>query len=293
MLVTPRPGVDRRNLLDNLRSVSSAVADLRGGGPQGAYKRLLSYLEWTSNAVRILSNQISSADLDRLVLTKGYERLLLGVGSMTGTEVEVQRVVNGLVSTELDQRVAAFEEAIKTLNDQMNRWSMLGEFVVPDSSFYIQHSEKLEDVDFASVVDVAGTRVHILVPIVVVDELDGLKQIKDKQIRWRAGYTLAVLDRLFTRTTGPVRLRAEDLSAIGPTGTGGGEITIELLFDPPGHVRLPINDDEIIDRALAVKPLAARTVTLLTYDTGQAMRARAAGLEVKKLRKEIGEEPTD
>ena len=284
MLVTPRPGVDRRNLLDNLRSVSGAVSNLRGGGPQGAYKRLLAYLEWTSDAVRLLSNQISSADLDRLVLTKGYERLLLGVGSMTGTEVEVQRVVNGLVSTELDQRVAAFEVAVKTLNDQMNRWSMLGEFAVPDSSFYIQHSEKLEDVDFAPVVDVAGTRVHVLVPIIVVDELDALKQIKDKHIRWRAGYTLAVLDRLFTRTTGPVRLRAEDFSARGSTGAGGGEVTIELLFDPPGHVRLPINDDEIIDRALAVKPLAARTVTLLTYDTGQAMRTRAAkDYEVKRL----------
>lgn len=204
MLITPRPGIDRRNLLDSLRSVSSAISNLRGGGPQGAYARLLAYLEWTSNAVRTLSNQISSADLDRLVLTKGYERLLLGVGSMIGTEMEVQRVVNGLVSTELDQRVAAFEEAIKTLNYRMNRWSMLGEFVVPDSSFYIQHSEKVEDVDFASVVDVTGTRVHVLVPIIVVDELDGLKQSKDSHIRWRAGYTLAVLDRLFTRTTGPV-----------------------------------------------------------------------------------------
>jgi hypothetical protein len=123
----------------------------------------------------MLSNQISGADLDRLVLTRGYERLLLGVGSMTGTEVEVQRVVNALVSTELDQRVAAFEEATRTLDDQMRRWSMLGEFVVPDSSFYIQHSKKLEDVDFASVVEVAGTGIHVLVPIVIVDELDGVE----------------------------------------------------------------------------------------------------------------------
>ena len=59
---------------------------------------------------------------------------------------------------------------------------------------------------------------------------------------------------------------------------------------------MPINDDEIIDRALAVKPLAARTVTLLTYDTGQAMPARPAkDYEVKRLlvEQEIGEEPTD
>jgi hypothetical protein len=28
-------------------------------------------------------------------------------------------------------------------------------------------------------------------------------------------------------------------------------MTVEVLLDPPGHARLPINDDEIIDRALA------------------------------------------
>jgi hypothetical protein len=45
-----------------------------------------------------------------------------------------------------------------------------------------------------------------------------------------------------------------------------------LVFDPLGHVRLLSNDDEIIDRALAIEPLADRKVTLLTYDTGQSTR---------------------
>jgi hypothetical protein len=68
-------------------------------------------------------------------------------------------------------------------------------------------------------------------------------------------------------------------------------VTIEIVFDPPGHVRLPIGDDEIVDRCLAIEPLAGRKVTLLTYDTGQSTRARAAGLAVKKLTTPIGEEP--
>ena len=69
-----------------------------------------------------------------------------------------------------------------------------------------------------------------------------------------------------------------------PSGEGGG-CTVEIVFDPPGHVRLPINDDELIDRILAIQPLAGRQVTLLTYDTGQSTRARAAGLPAKKLTK--------
>lgn len=56
-----------------------------------------------------------------------------------------------------------------------------------------------------------------------------------------------------------------------------------MVFDAPGHVRLPINDDEIIDKALVIQPLAGREVTLLTYDTGQSTRARSAGLRVHKL----------
>lgn len=66
---------------------------------------------------------------------------------------------------------------------------------------------------------------------------------------------------------------------------------IEAFFDPADHVRLPINDDEIIDRALAMQSLADREVTLLTYDTGQSMHARNAGLPTRKLSRPFGDEP--
>jgi hypothetical protein len=271
-------------LLKTLRSVHTDVYNLRGGGPQGHYKRLLAYLEWTSNAVRMLSNQISDADLKRLVLTRGYELLLSGVGNMTGTEIEVQRAVNGLVSLELDQRVEAFEAAIKALSEQIIRWSLhqmvdgqytrvppSETFIVPDTGVYINH-EKLEEADFGALLGMYGSPIRILVPMVVVDELDGLKQHNKSPVRWRAGYTLAVLDRLFaqnTYPTQPAQLHAAGTLPPAPAGQARGEVTVELLFDPPGHVRLPINDDEIVDRALAVEPLAGRKVTLLTYDTGR------------------------
>jgi hypothetical protein len=56
-------------------------------------------------------------------------------------------------------------------------------------------------------------------------------------------------------------------------------------------VRLPISDDELVDRALAIQLLTGLPLTFVTYDTGQSMRARTAGLQVKKLREEPGEEP--
>jgi hypothetical protein len=141
MLVTPRTGVDRRYLRDTLRSVHNDVSNLWSGGPHGAYKRLLAYLEWASDAASRLGGMISSDDLNRLVLTKRYDLLLSGVRTMTGDEREVQRVVNGLVSTELTERVEAFKAAIAAMEEQINRWSQLGEFIMPDTSFYIEHPD--------------------------------------------------------------------------------------------------------------------------------------------------------
>ena len=68
-----------------------------------------------------------------------------------------------------------------------------------------------------------------------------------------------------------------------------GEVTIQVIFDPPRHERLPINDDEIADRCVVCQPYT-RNLTLPTYDTGQSMRARAAGVKVEKLSKELGAE---
>lgn len=291
MLVTPRPGVSLDNLIRTLQSIHTDAYNLRGGSGPTAHKRLLAYLEWASQSARMLRNQISEADLAALVLNRRYELLLSSFGTMASPEREVQRVVNDLVSLELDQRVADFDDAIKTLQSERERWSRMGYLVLPDSSFYIRHPDKLEDVDFTTVLSLRGYAVDVLLPIVVVDELDGLKQHSKSHVRWRAGYTLAVFDRLFSGTSGPARLREEDFSALTTGGIPHGEVTVELLFDPPGHVRLPINDDEIVDRAVAIQARAGRAVTMITYDTGQATRARNAGLRVLKLPEKIGDEP--
>ncbi len=163
MLVTPRPGVNRENLLKTLQSVYTDVYNLRGGGAaRNAYERLLAYVEWTSTAVRMLGNQVSNGDLNRLVLTERYRLLLAGLaGTMTSTDRPVQRVVNGLVSLEVDERVANFEAAIKALQGQIARWSAYGHYVVPDTSFYIHHKDKLEDVDFGPLINVWQSEVTV------------------------------------------------------------------------------------------------------------------------------------
>lgn len=289
MLITLRPGTNRENLLKNLQYVQTGVSNLRGGGSgPTAQERVLAYLDWANSAVRMLAGQIDGRALDHLVLTDRYRLLLSGAGTLTGTDTSTQRVVSGLLSQELEERAAAFGLAIETLQRETQRWSGYRHLVMPDTSFYIHHPEKLEDLGFRPIVDVCEIEVSVLIPLVVVDELDRLKESKDKHVRWRARHTLAVLDQRFEHSAERAPLRGNDVGP-GPDGRTPSDVTLELLFDPPGHVRLPIEDDEIIDRALSVEPLADRRVTLLTYDTGQSMRARNAGLHAVKFSQEAVE----
>ena len=52
--------------------------------------------------------------------------------------------------------------------------------------------------DFAGLLD-SVIEVNVIVPMVVIDELDRLKETGQVHPRWRAGYTLAVIDRVLIK----------------------------------------------------------------------------------------------
>jgi len=283
MPVNPLPGIDGKRVRDLLFQIRNDLANVRSSFsiPVDRYN---AYIRWANEAARKLRGQLSPADLDRLVLTRRYW-LLQSIPS------PIVEPVGQLVDTEVDDRAATLDDTMRELDRQIERWSREGTLVVADTSVYVTHPDKLEEMDFASLLGPGGDLIRVLVPIIVVDELDGLKRVKDRDLRWRAGYTLGVLDRVLVSPLEAAVLRPPGSSLPNSADPSAREITIELVFDPPGHVRLPINDDEIIDRTLAIEALAARKVTLLTYDTGQATRARAAGLTVLRLQQPAEDDP--
>jgi rRNA-processing protein FCF1 len=197
--------------------------------------------------------------------------------------MERSRVINGLVHAETAARTAAFEAAIAALRTQIARWSGSETFMLCDANFYLRSAMPLGEPGFAAGFGQHLHGVRIIVPMVVVEELDRAKLGRD-EFRGRAQVTLAKLDALFANPTDVVDLEP---GVLQPVGTGVavpfGGATIELLFDPAGHVRMGNADSEIIDRALAVQDLAARPVRLVTHDTNMSMKARVAGLKVLKL----------
>jgi hypothetical protein len=284
MLVTIYPGARRPDVLDTLRGIHAKIGDA-ANVHGSAVARAVGYLDWANEAVRMLEHRVSAADIDRLVLTSGYERLLSATGILTGSDAGTQGVLSGLVRREIDRQGELLAVAVKALQEQILRWPPDYQYAVADSTF-----DRLEGIDFAPLLGSAwlDKRVTLIVPVIILDELDGLKQRGPTQhAKWRASYTLGVFDRIFAKPTsqGILQQPAADR-------TRGGVIA-DLLFDPPRHRRLPIPDDEIIDRALAAQGLAGTKVPLLTFDTSQAARARHAGLAVNKLTKPLGEEPED
>jgi hypothetical protein len=187
MLISPRPGVRREDLRSLLHTLSCEVSNIRGGGNATEWQG--AYLRWANLAVVRLRSQVSTADLDALVLTRRYWLL---------QSCRIDNSLVSLVEVEIVERAAAFEEALGELDRQIRDWSREGLFVVADTTLYIEHPQKLEELDLRDVLAIPQEQwsipVHLLVPILVVEELDALKKPKDRHERWRARYTLAVLD---------------------------------------------------------------------------------------------------
>ncbi|MFF3656334.1 hypothetical protein [Streptomyces olivochromogenes] len=140
----------------------------------------------------------------------------------------------------------------------MTRWDGPEWFVVADSSFHIQNSDKLQDADLHQVLGLpSGEHLRLLSPITVVDELDGLKEAGKHRPRWRAGHTLGLLDGTLNGSLSGILLRSSRIQ-----DEVRGQVSLEIVLDPPGHVRLPLPDDENVDRAVAIQSLAGCPVRL-------------------------------
>jgi hypothetical protein len=285
MLVTPLPWVNRNQLLDTLRAVHQAAGDAR----QSHSDPDREYFRWCENAVMQLTPLVTPADIDRLVLTQAYWTLM-------GTSMIGTPQINSLRLRELDRAGRDLGAAIDALQEQVNRWQGVGILVVSDTNFFMNYPQKFDEIDYFGLLDASPlTRVRVVIPMPVIDELDGLKKSKMEN-RWRAAVSLPIISRIVgDKPTVIHELRPPELlSATRGHNFATEPVTMEILFDPPGHSRLEIMDDEIVRRAVSVQPfVAASPVTMLTYDTNMVLRAQSAGLYVLRLGDEKERQQTE
>lgn len=278
VILQPRPGTSGAALLELLTGEERSIANARGSGITPV-ERLEGYKRWATTAVRLLGAAISRDDLNRLVTTPGYWALQRLAPAEAKHQFE-------LIDLELDERCSDLKQARDQLAGDIRRWSSPpGMLVVADTNVYLHHEHYFDEIPWHPIVQAQTEGVRLVIPLLVVDELDRNKRTAQNKrtnrsggtesVRTRARKTLAKLDRMFENP----RWTASLIPARGKFGA----VTAELLLDDPQHTRLPIADDEIVDRARALQDLTGRDVHVATFDTGMALRARTAGLPAHKL----------
>lgn len=263
MLPVPLPGAGADHAVEALRSAERAAANIATGGRPGI-ERFNAYQRWATDTVRALSLLLRPADVDRLVATPRY-------WALQAVDPAAHADAGSLADLELARRRVDLAAAADALAAAAARRSAhAGQLVVADTNIYLHHPQTFDRIDWPALLSTGSLGAHLVVPILVVDELDDSKR-RDKTAA-RARHTLKLLEDLFPDPRAIALLRPE-----------APPVRVEIVHDPPGHRRLPHPDSELVDRACALRDLHNAPVTVVTDDTAMLFRARAAGLEGRRL----------
>jgi hypothetical protein len=275
VLVVPLPGVGPQAARDALAAALLDCGNVRTAGGTGT-DRVNAYRRWSVETASALRYVLRPGDVDRLVVTPRHWALhALDPAAHLGAAA--------LVQLELDTRQDELQAAVDALDRLLARRSAhRGALVVADTNVYLHRPEPFDRIDWSGLLPgLDHTGVHLLVPLVVVDELDRQKQGRsdrrvvrdgDETVRTRARTTIRTLEDLFA-----------DPGAVATVRPEPEPVRAELLVDPAGHVRLPSADAEIVDTARAAQDLYGSPVTVVARDTGMVFRARAAGLRAVRV----------
>ncbi len=276
-MIWPAPGVTAAELtaaLTRAHDVSNPVLV----GANSPAEQIDKYLSWVVDAARILGTTVRRSDLDRLLYTPRYWATL-------ANPIPAPSVLKA-VHQEVYERLVHLDEVRAEAAALRDHWAPSPRgthVVVPDTGILLHHTlggepANIDSIDWRAMIPVRTfDEVRVVIPIVVVDELEG---IKDKRKDDLGRQARRVVNQLFTwfenRPTQPYELATASNTS--------GAVCIELLADERGHARLPRNDDELVDRAVAVRDVQAAPVHFLSYDTGAVLRAKVAGLNGRRLR---------
>jgi predicted ribonuclease YlaK len=186
-----------------------------------------------------------------------------------------------MVDFELAECERRFAESIADAEAWQRSWQKLGTVVVADTNVYLHYPTPFDQIDWPTLMGSFADGVTLVVPLLVIDELDKAKRLKS-DVRTRARDALKLFEDQFQTVDDRVRLRSATEE--------GFSVYVRLLMDAPGHVRLPDPDTELIDRALELQNTTSTPVTFASGDTGAILRARSLKLLTLKL--ETPNDPT-
>jgi rRNA-processing protein FCF1 len=246
-------------LREQANEANNVVTSFAGGHPRDYLDR---YLAWVNLAWRALEYQLRHTQLEELLHTRHYWALR----QMDGN----QAWLTGQIKVELNSRREALVELADQAKRLAGRWGVAsGMIVVPDTNVLLHSIQYFDELDWHAALRIVAS-VHLVLPMVVVDQIDNLKRSK-QQARSHARQTANKIETI---------LAGRPLERVFLRTNGGARTTVEVLVDPLDHERLPDSDSEIVDRAAYLAELAVTPVHVATFDNLMRFRAAAAGLPV-------------
>jgi rRNA-processing protein FCF1 len=263
MAVEITSGVTPASVAIAMLEIANDAGNLIGGSAgRPGLEMLRDYLAWSERAESRLRGRIGADDLEGLIRTRRHWAL----AAMDGASV---RVIPTLLQ-ELEARRDALTAAANVMGEAVRHWGdRPGLIVLPDTNVFLHQPRPIEELDWPALAH-SKEACHLVVPLVVVDELDRHKRGSTK-VRSAARRAIRYLYE-----TAPTPGTYAVISEARAT-------TIELIADEPRHVRLPDADDEIVDRAVLVAGYAPGRVRIATEDLGMRTRAVVRGIETIDL----------
>ena len=191
-----------------------------------------------------------------------------------------------VLSRELEDRIGDLNAESTYLYGEMRRLQAAPTTIaVLDTNVLMMDHSRLTEMPWHQLSETRDMQlVRVIIPIIVVDELDALKRSSGEMRIGGKGIPRRTVARQALRTVSGMFQQPSDVYSFDQSDDAliRRPVTIELLMDAPFHKRLSSPDAEIRDRALSLKPYAQRTL-LVTYDLGNQFSAEAIGLATRRL----------
>jgi rRNA-processing protein FCF1 len=267
-----RRGVTFEQAIGALAQRISDSQQASASNASGAEVKRQTYLNWVNTTQAHLRTVFSDTELEDTLLARGYWHIC----EMSSQSAE--KLLNRLIGEELVFQVGhpgisgdpggRLGEAIIRLRALTGLAAWPGHICVLDTNALL-HYTRFDQLPWSE--RLRQELVRLVVPLVVVDELDGKKYARREEFQQRARELLTLIDGYVT--------------ASPPAGysTIRDGLTFEVLPDKPGHSRLRSNDQEILERCEFLHQVTGRPVTLITGDSGMRINAQARDINVFKL----------
>lgn len=253
------PGVGRA--IETTRRVQMELQNAQVTGSSAA-QRQDAFLTWCDSWGRPqLGNHFLRTEDIFSELDSSYDRIAFAP-QMT------ERMLNGLLNREFKAWDARLDSLLTDLEALRVFLARPGQLMVLDTSALMEGPLftrfSWHDLDGIA----PGSSIRLIVPAVVLEELDDLKRHRDGRQKTKARQVLAALwDLHKPKPAEPAPLPEQP------------DVTIEVLLDDDWHQRRPNNDGEIIDQAVMVGELTAEPTMLVSGDYTQLYRAASAKLQ--------------